>query len=112
MDGTQECSRILLNFFSDEVQVILMCGNLENLRKTFFIRKKSYFNFQKVGVFWSKKRFADFSQNFVRRSSGDMNVPHFVFCNFMSLSEKKSDLKLKKMEILVHIFYRAKNGPF
>ena len=66
VDGRKKSSRILLNFFSDEVQVILMCGNLEILRKTFFIGKKSNFNFQKVGVFWSKKKFSDFSQNFVR----------------------------------------------
>ena len=56
-----------------------MCGNLEILRKTFFIGKKSNFNFQKNGVFWSKKWFSDFSQNFVRWSSDDVNVPPFRF---------------------------------
>jgi len=55
MDGSQKCSRILLKIFSDELQAILMCGNLENLRKTFCIGKKSDFNFQKVGFFGRKK---------------------------------------------------------
>ena len=50
VDGRKKSSRILLKICSDEVQEILMCGNLKNLRKTFFIRKKSNFNFQKVGV--------------------------------------------------------------
>ena len=54
MDGTQKCSRILLNIFSDEGQVILMCGNLENLRKTFFIGKKIQLQLSKSGGFFDK----------------------------------------------------------
>ena len=49
VDGRKKSSRILLKICSDEVQGILMCGNLENLRKTFFIGKKSNFNFQNGG---------------------------------------------------------------
>ena len=64
VDRRKKSSRILLKFISDEVQVILMCGNLENLRKTFSIGKKSNFNFQKVGVFLSKKNVLRFLSNF------------------------------------------------
>ena len=41
VDGLKKSSRILLKFFSHDVQVILMCGNLENLRKTFFLPEKN-----------------------------------------------------------------------
>ena len=34
MGGSPKCSSISLKKFSDEAQVIKICGNLENLRKT------------------------------------------------------------------------------
>ena len=67
------------NFFQMKFR-LYECAEIWKIReKLFFIGKKSNFNFQKVGVFWSKKRFSDFSQNFVRRSLGDINVPPFRF---------------------------------
>ena len=104
MDGSQKSSLILLFFFSDEVQVILMCGNLENLRKTFFIREKSNFNIQKVGVFVRKKRFSDFSQNFVRCNS--VGIKLFLFRKFVTSFFRigqKSDFVRKKLNFWFNI---------
>ena len=56
VDGRKKSSSISLKICSDEVQVILMCGNLENLRKTFFNRKKSQLLFSKSGGFLFKFR--------------------------------------------------------
>ena len=56
VDGRKKSSLILLKICSDEVQGILMCGNLENLRKTFFFREKNPTStFKKWGFFGRKK---------------------------------------------------------
>ena len=56
VDGRKKSSRILLKICSDEVQGILMCGNLENLRKTFFIGKKIQLQLSKSGGFLVEKK--------------------------------------------------------
>merc|ERR1711973_332635 len=42
-----------------------ICGILENLEKSFFLRKKIHFNFSKSGVFWGKKMFRKFFETSV-----------------------------------------------
>ena len=56
VDGRKKSSRILLKICSDEVQGILMCGNLENLRKTFFIGKKIQLQLSKSGGILVEKK--------------------------------------------------------
>ena len=52
-----------------------------------------------------KKRFSDFAQNFSDEVQVIKMCHHFGFCDVMSLSGKKSDLKFEIMEILVQIPY-------
>merc|ERR1712081_166340 len=42
-----------------------MCRILENLEKTFFLRKKIHLQFSKSGVFWGKKMFRKFLETSV-----------------------------------------------
>ena len=56
VDGRQKSSLILLKICSDEVQGILMCGILENLRKTFFIGKKIQLQLSKSGGILVEKK--------------------------------------------------------
>ena len=78
-----------------------MYGNLENLRKKIFIGKKS--NSKKRGVFGRKKGSLISLKMVLDDALVILMCLHSVFCDVISLSGKKSNLKFENLEFLVQI---------